>query len=146
MDKERFILQPSREQGFWVATDKENGIVITFREHQFNETQKITLLNENTFSSTEQAMKLPTYLREIADWLRAEHYSVAMPSLEIQRERIGQSIRNIRMQRNFTQAELARQAGITQSNLARIEAGKYSVGLDILNKIANALGVEFSVK
>jgi transcriptional regulator with XRE-family HTH domain len=35
---------------------------------------------------------------------------------------------------------VARIAGIDPSNLSKIEAGKYSVGLDILSKIANAIG------
>lgn len=143
---DRFTLQPSREQGSWVATDKAHGIVITFREHQFNETQKVSLLGGDSFSSMDQAMRLPVYLREMADWLREEHYSIAMPSLEIQRERMGQSIRNLRTQRGLTQVQLAQLAGITQSNLARIETGRYSVGLDILNKIANAMGVAVEMK
>lgn len=143
---DRFTLQPSREQGSWVATDKAHGIVITFREHQFNETQKVSLLGGDSFSSMDQAMRMPVYLREMADWLREAHYSIAMPSLEIQRERMGQSIRNLRTQRGLTQVQLAQLAGITQSNLARIEAGRYSVGLDILNKIANAMGVAVELK
>lgn len=143
---DRFTLQPSREQGSWVATDKAHGIVITFREHQFNETQKVSLLGGYSFSSMDQAMRMPVYLREMADWLREAHYSIAMPSLEIQRERMGQSIRNLRTQRGLTQVQLAQLAGITQSNLARIETGRYSVGLDILNKIANAMGVAVEMK
>lgn len=145
-NNDRFILQPSRKQGFWVATDKANGIVITFKEHDFNGSQKVTLLDGDTFSSMDQAMAVPTALREIADWLRAEHYDIAMPALTIQREHMGQAIRTLRTRRSLTQAGLAHLAGITQSNLARIEAGKYSVGLDVLNKIANALGVKVEIK
>ena len=36
--------------------------------------------------------------------------------------------------------DLAKLAGIDAANLSRIENGKYSVGLDILAKIATALG------
>lgn len=36
--------------------------------------------------------------------------------------------------------DLARLAGIDAANLSRIENGKYSVGLDILSKIAAVLG------
>ena len=36
--------------------------------------------------------------------------------------------------------DFARLAGIDAANLSRIEKGKYSVGLDILSKIAAALG------
>lgn len=146
MTKERFILQPSQKPGFWVATDTEHGIVITFREHEFNEMQKITLLDDNTFDSHEGAVNVATSLREIADWLCKEHYNVAMPSVIIQRKTMGASIRTMRMRRGLAQEELARKAGITCANLANIEAGKYSAGLDVLNKIANALGVRVEIR
>lgn len=144
--KDRFTLTPSKIRGEWKATDNVHGIEISFREHQFNETQHVSLLGGDAFSSMDQAMQMPRYLREMADWLRETHYSIAMPSLEIQRERMGQSIRNLRTQRGLTQVQLAQLAGITQSNLARIETGRYSVGLDILNKIANAMGVAVEMK
>lgn len=35
-NNKRFLLQPSREPGYWVATDTANGIVIRFKEHDFN--------------------------------------------------------------------------------------------------------------
>ena len=56
-------------------------------------------------------------------------------------DEIGKDIRAIRLQRGMSQTELAAAAGITIANMSRIEAGKLSVGLDILNKIASALGV-----
>ena len=56
-------------------------------------------------------------------------------------DEIGKDIRAIRLQRGMSQTELAAEAGITIANMSRIEAGKLSVGLDILNKIASALGV-----
>lgn len=134
-NNDRLVLQPSKKPGFWVFAAQEHGIVITFEEPRFNKTQKVTLLDGDTFGSIDQAMHMPTYLREIADWLHAEHYDKAMPSIEAQRASMGQTIRSLRTQRGLTQAELA-----------RIEAGKYSVGLDILNKIANALGVEVLIQ
>ena len=79
---ERFILQPSQEPGFWVATDTEHNIVVKFREHKFNETQEVTLLNNETFSSQQEAMKYATYLRELADWLRDNHYEKVMPPIK----------------------------------------------------------------
>ena len=106
----------------------------------------MTLLNGDTFGSVEQAMLLPTALRELSDWLRKEHYDVIMPPILLQRDRIGQSIRSLRTQRDMTQQELADAAGITRANVCNIESGKYSVGLDVLNKIANAIGVKVELK
>lgn len=145
-NNDRFILRPGKRPGAWEATDNEHGIVITFKEHRFNDTQKVSLLGGNTFSTTEQAMALPTALREMADWLRKEHYDTAMPSLHVLRDQMGQTIRDIRIQRGMTQQDLADAAGITKANVCNIEAGKYSVGFDVLNRIANALGVKIEMK
>ena len=56
-----------------------------------------------------------------------------------ERERIGIIIFNLRKESGLTQVELSKEAKITQSNLARIEAGRYSPGLDVLAKVADAL-------
>lgn len=62
--------------------------------------------------------------------------------LNEKRKAIGESIRELRIAQGWTQEQLAEIAGITSSNLGRIEAGRYAVSLDILNKIAGALGAE----
>lgn len=73
----RFILQKStQQQGWWVLTDKENGIVIRFEENKFNDTQQVTNLEDFT---EEQLLRLPTIMREIGDWLATHHYNTAMP-------------------------------------------------------------------
>lgn len=62
------------------------------------------------------------------------------------RSAIGKRIKSIRLQRDMIQQELATAAGITKANVCRIEEGKYSVGIDVLNKIAEALGVSLELK
>lgn len=57
-----------------------------------------------------------------------------------ERLRIGQKIRQIREDRGVEARDLAKLAGIDAANLSRIENGKYSVGIDILSKIAASLG------
>ncbi len=44
-------------------------------------------------------------------------------------------------EKQMTQTELAKKAGITQPSLSRILAGKYNVKISILEKIAEALDV-----
>lgn len=56
------------------------------------------------------------------------------------RERIGKRIKEIRESQKMDAKDLAMRAGIDASNVCRIEQGRYSVGLDILSKIANVLG------
>jgi transcriptional regulator with XRE-family HTH domain len=48
---------------------------------------------------------------------------------------VGQRIRQHRQERNLTQTELARQIGIQQSDLSRIEKGEYRVSLDVLFRL-----------
>lgn len=57
------------------------------------------------------------------------------------RARIGQRIRDIRVRLSMTQQELAEATGIQQCHIARIEAGRYSVGLDTLQRIADVFGM-----
>jgi len=68
--RERFILQASTTKRWWVATDTENGIVIRFEDHKFNDTQKVTLLDD----AVQDPMVLARAMREIGDWLRDNHY------------------------------------------------------------------------
>lgn len=56
------------------------------------------------------------------------------------RERIGKRIAEIRKSKGLSQAKLAEAAGIDSGHIARIELGKYSTGIDVLSKIAEALG------
>ena len=48
---------------------------------------------------------------------------------------VGQRIRQHRQERTLTQTELARQIGIQQSDLSRIEKGEYRVSLDVLFRL-----------
>jgi DNA-binding XRE family transcriptional regulator len=57
-----------------------------------------------------------------------------------ERTRIGQKIRQIRAEKGIEAKDLAKLANIDAANLSRIEQGKYSVGLDILSKLAFVLG------
>lgn len=56
------------------------------------------------------------------------------------RERIGKRIAELRMAKGISQAQLSELTGIAPGNIARIELGKYSTGIDILSKIAKELG------
>ena len=57
-----------------------------------------------------------------------------------ERKRIGERIRQLRSERGISQVKLAEKAGLSQPHIVRIEQGRYSVGLDILQAIAKALG------
>lgn len=57
-----------------------------------------------------------------------------------ERVRIGLRIRQIREERGIEARELAKLARIDAASLSRIENGKCSVGIDILSRIASAVG------
>ena len=58
------------------------------------------------------------------------------------RKVMGENIRRLRTAQGWEQEQLAQIAGITTSNVRSVEAGKYAVNSDVLNKIAGALGAE----
>jgi len=59
-----------------------------------------------------------------------------------ERDRIGKKIRELRESKGFEAKKIAILVNIDEANLRRIEQGRYSVGLDILSKIASALGAK----
>lgn len=55
--------------------------------------------------------------------------------------RFAARLRELRQARNLTQAELARQAHVALSHLSKLESGDASPGLDLLDRLANSLGM-----
>jgi DNA-binding XRE family transcriptional regulator len=51
-----------------------------------------------------------------------------------------------RQEKHLTQKELAELIGTKQSNISRLESGNYNPTLDLLNKIAQAVGKELQVR
>ena len=65
----RFLLQGSADRKGWVVTDLDYGVVVTFRNHRFNATKKITFLNDIPTDHLVTAR----ILREMGDWLGENH-------------------------------------------------------------------------
>jgi len=65
--------------------------------------------------------------------------------LNAERKRIGEQIKKIREEKKIEACQLALMTGIDASNICRIEQGKHSVGIDILSRIANALGYKIEL-
>ena len=140
---DRFLIQRSATPGCWVATDKENNIVVQFEHGKYNDTQKVTLLNGDTFTNEKEALKVATYLRELADWLRENHYEKLFPiSL---REAIGMQIRRERKRQGLSGKQLAERAGFSEPTINKIENGKWNASVNILEQICKALGMTLSL-
>jgi DNA-binding XRE family transcriptional regulator len=65
--------------------------------------------------------------------------------LEENRIRIGLKIKEIREAKGFSQLDVAAVSGVARPHVARVENGKYNVGVDILTKIARAVGCKIEV-
>jgi transcriptional regulator with XRE-family HTH domain len=64
---------------------------------------------------------------------------------EEERERIGQRIADLRKEKGMTQQGLADIVGMQRNHISRIESGKYSVGFDTLQTIAEALDADIRI-
>ena len=61
------------------------------------------------------------------------------------RERIGQRIVLLRKQAKMSQEQLAQAAGLQRTHVGRIEGGKYAVTLEVVQAIAEALGMTVDI-
>ncbi|GGV23047.1 hypothetical protein GCM10010182_51760 [Actinomadura cremea] len=59
---------------------------------------------------------------------------------------LGNAVRERRQALGWSQAELARRAGMTQPALSRLEAGGPTPTIGVLDRIAHALGTRLTVK
>lgn len=64
---------------------------------------------------------------------------------EWDKRQLARRIRELRESQKLTQAELASQAHTTQSAIARLESGEVTPKLDLLQKIAAAMGLRLNV-
>lgn len=57
-----------------------------------------------------------------------------------ERKRIGNRIKELRKKQKITAKQLSKFSGIAPCNISRVESGLYSIGFDMLTKIASVLG------
>ena len=65
----RFDLKPSEQPNWWVLTDTENMIVMRFKEHDFNGSKKIKMLDDRKLD----VMQMARIMREMGDWIAINH-------------------------------------------------------------------------
>ena len=64
---------------------------------------------------------------------------------EEERQRIGIDIATLRTQKGMTQQQVAEKAELQRNHVSRIEQGRYSVGFDTLQAIADALDADIRI-
>lgn len=67
-----YIIQKSIHPNKWVLTDKENGVIITFEEGNFNNSQKVTMLEDAPKLSP---IDLARIVRKLGEWGARHHGS-----------------------------------------------------------------------
>lgn len=73
VDATRYDFRPSQErEGWYVVTDKKDMVVVIFEKGRFNETQRITRLDD----ALPDPLAADSGLRSIADYLKVYHPEV----------------------------------------------------------------------
>lgn len=85
--EQRYKLEKSKdEEGWWVLTDLKHLIVIKFREHEFNETQRVTAIDEQLLFREAEAQNIAPQdfvarvMQEMGKFVYDCHYSIALPT------------------------------------------------------------------
>lgn len=135
----------------WVLSDAEYGIVIVFEEGRFNETQKITFLDD---IQSPDPVEIASRVREMGEWLMENHRELVfgddpadkndIPDFkalnrDVRRD-IGGLLKAAREDMGITLRELAAETGIDKGIICRIEAGRSNSGIDTFSTLAHVLG------
>ncbi len=67
-------------------------------------------------------------------------------ALALDKLRLARRLRELREERGMNQAELARAVKTTQSSIARFESGEHVPSLELIQRVAEALGVHMRVE
>lgn len=126
----------------WVCTDTENGIVLSWEEGLFNETQKITFLED----VEPDALYVARLMREMGDFLAEKHSDKLFEKKKHLRKTLCKAIREERERQGISQVEIASVMGMHQSNYARFESGKFSPHIDTFGKALDVLNLEIIIR
>lgn len=61
------------------------------------------------------------------------------------RNKIGSQLREIRKSCGLSQEDVAEQCGIQQTTISKIEAGRFSVSIDMLSRITSVLNADIEI-
>lgn len=143
----RYLLQKSdKDPLWWALVDTTEQVVCQFKEGDFNGSQRVTTLNDDSDYDT---TKLPGILCAMADWLRETHYEIMFSSPQlIAREAcqsVGRQLREAREAKGYTTRYLSKLTGLSHSHIVRIEAGRYGLTVDTLARLCDALGLKIEL-
>jgi len=125
-------------------TDEGKGIVVSNRRRTENEMEKIssTSAAEQEFAGDEE-MPSVTKSRGEKDDGGAQKSGSKDPKMKSPPPKINNNLREFRIERMMSKAELARKAGLSVLTVARIEKG-FGCRMDTKRKILKALGLKLA--
>lgn len=126
----RFKLEKSKEkEGWWVLTDTENLVVIKFKEHEFNESQKVSFLDDDKLVIERLgAQGMARVLREMGDYMFRCWYSIALPTpvFEFREDEENNRFLLIRNGSPRFVVDIQDECNIQQLSKALIDAGNFA--------------------
>jgi ribosome-binding protein aMBF1 (putative translation factor) len=86
-------------------------------------------------------------LEELVEQRKAESPTfAALYEGEFNKLALARQVRELREKQKLSQAELAERAGTKQPAIARLESGRVMPRIDLLQKIAHALGMQLEIR
>jgi DNA-binding XRE family transcriptional regulator len=144
----RFKLQKSESlPDWWVLTDIENMIVVRWEQGKFNDTQKVSPIEDADLRAKfgdNLAQELARIMAEIADYLRDFHYEKVFELND--RQRLGAKIMALRNERGYSISALAELCDVNKATIVNIEQGKFSPRYEIVERIVKELGGTIEIK
>lgn len=135
-------------EGRWLCSDLERGLLCTWENRKFNDTQDYQFSGDITSPevlaslSGEMAEYLLKYhTNKVLNPKEIEAYEASLPPEEFLRKDIGAQIKQWRKVRGLTLEQLAQECGLSKQHINRIEQGRYNVTIDTLASILEALGI-----
>lgn len=133
----------TKDNGDVTMRDLATDVTLQWMEGEPNTLRTTSMGNTRRSEYIRIAQAMTTYaydrglLKEASPTMLIKYYA---------RQDVGKQIRKARKAKGLTGQQLADRCGLSQSHIARIEAGRYNVTTDILAIIAHALGTEIIVK
>lgn len=146
--KNRFKLQKSESlPNWWVLTDIDNMIVVRWEHGKFNDTQKVSPIEDADLRAKfgdNLAQELARIMAEIADYLRDFHYEKVFELNA--RQRLGAKIMALRNERGYKIRALAELCDVNKATIVNIEQGRFSPRYEIVERIVKELGAKIEIK
>lgn len=129
---------------WWVLTDTENGIVLKFEQHKFNETQEVTILEDKEISP-DIAQKLASILKDFGQWMWENAYYIGMP-LDDARAWCSVMIRRAMEETDTSKEELALNSGFRERNIEKVLDGDFTLKVYDFVRLLSAMGKRIVIK